>query len=141
MSSSSPSQLSSRTSTRCQDVGAQPVFCATHSVTLVACGVGGGEIGELSRGRHGVTVDEGVLMGHKEPEPGAGAGATQDRKHLKLFSERLAGRAGGRKLLVPWEWAMKGGTEQAELEAPPQTPGPPPTPSPFADSIWQKEAP
>ena len=69
----------------------------------------GGEIGELSGGRHRVTMDEGVLMGHKEPEPGAGAGATQDRKHLKLFSERLAGRAGGRKLLVPWEWATKGG--------------------------------
>lgn len=48
-------------------------------------------------------------VGHKEPEPGAGA--AQDRKHLKLFSERLglAGQAGGRKLLVPWEWAMKGG--------------------------------
>lgn len=46
-------------------------------------------------------------MGHKGPEPGAGA--AQDRKHLKLFSERLAEQAGGRKLLVPWEWAMKGG--------------------------------
>lgn len=88
-------------------------------------------------------------MGHKEPEPGAGA--TQDRKHLKLFSERLAGRAGGRKRLVPWEWAMKGGPEQGVeelvgwpsrqlLEASPQALGPHPTSGPFADSIWQKKA-